>query len=152
MTESEAKSKLYRAQCAADRTSRIRGAADEYKYDCPGCGGSFAADEMTLDHEVPATSEIGGRKDNFNQMLMCKPCNVKKGARLTLYGLCEYHSKHNTMVNWHVADDVLRRIRAVRDHHGGTSRLQRGSEISHSDHCRHTTPEMKEEFDAKQKE
>lgn len=45
---------------------------------CPMCGDSFEFDDMAGDHIVPWTH--GGKTVIDNCQMLCKPCNLKKGA------------------------------------------------------------------------
>lgn len=48
-------------------------------YACQYCGESFASEDLTFDHVVPAAQ--GGRRDWTNIVTACVPCNRHKGAR-----------------------------------------------------------------------
>ena len=59
---------------------------EEHGLVCQGCG--FVpefADYLELDHDMPRVS--GGANNLENRILLCGPCNRKKGADLTLHGL-----------------------------------------------------------------
>jgi len=48
-------------------------------YACQYCGETFASDDLTFDHVVPAAH--GGGKNWENIATACVPCNRRKGAR-----------------------------------------------------------------------
>lgn len=43
---------------------------------CHWCGGTFAADDLTMDHIIPVTR--GGKSSRNNVVPCCKECNNKK--------------------------------------------------------------------------
>ena len=43
---------------------------------CAYCGGTFPADDLTMDHVVPVAR--GGRSVKGNVVASCKPCNTRK--------------------------------------------------------------------------
>lgn len=72
------------------RFVRVRGAyetvpftrANIYRrddYSCQYCGESFASEDLTFDHVVPAAQ--GGRREWTNIVSACVPCNRRKDAR-----------------------------------------------------------------------
>ena len=52
---------------------------------CAGCGRELEAEFMELDHIVPRSDR--GENDISNRILLCRPCNGRKSARLTMKGL-----------------------------------------------------------------
>ena len=52
---------------------------------CAGCGRVLECEFMELDHILPR--EDGGANDISNRILLCRPCNGRKSATLTLTGL-----------------------------------------------------------------
>ena len=52
---------------------------------CAGCGRLTERDSMRLDHLLPRVD--GGVNDISNRILICGPCNRRKGAHLTMTGL-----------------------------------------------------------------
>ena len=52
---------------------------------CAGCGRVLEREFMQLDHINPRAQ--GGANDITNRILLCQPCNGRKGARFTLIGL-----------------------------------------------------------------
>jgi len=61
---------------------------------CAGCGRELEAPFMELDHIMPRSG--GGANDISNRILLCRPCNGRKNANLTLPGL----RKENNKVGW----------------------------------------------------
>lgn len=49
-------------------------------FQCQYCGDTFDYNDLTIDHVYPRTS--GGRTNWENCATACKPCNMKKGAKL----------------------------------------------------------------------
>lgn len=62
---------------------------------CAGCGRELEAEFMELDHIRPRTA--GGPNDITNRILLCRPCNGRKRARLTLRGLVDENRKSGWM-------------------------------------------------------
>lgn len=52
---------------------------------CGGCGRKLEKEFMELDHVLPRKD--GGTNDITNRILLCRPCNGRKSAQLTLTGL-----------------------------------------------------------------
>ncbi len=48
---------------------------------CQYCSGKFKSDDLTLDHVMPRSK--GGLKTWTNIVAACRPCNQKKGDKLT---------------------------------------------------------------------
>lgn len=117
-----AKRPLLAAQSSAQRTAGHSDLPQDNIYDCPGCGGSFPADKMTLDHQVPRADY--GREDNTNQILLCDPCNKTKCDLFTISGLQWYNHHTGHMINWAVADIAHRNALAARDDILGATRAQ----------------------------
>ena len=63
---------------------------------CAGCGRELEKEFMQLDHIAP---KVGRGKNNIsNRILLCAPCNIRKGSDLNLYGLAK--SNKSKDVNW----------------------------------------------------
>lgn len=62
---------------------------------CAGCGRSLEMEFMELDHIRPRAT--GGSNDITNRILLCRPCNGKKKADWTLYGLMGKNRKDGWM-------------------------------------------------------
>ncbi len=62
---------------------------------CGGCGRVLEREFMHLDHINPRAQ--GGANDITNRILLCYPCNSRKGARLTLIGLMSENKKQKWM-------------------------------------------------------
>ncbi len=62
---------------------------------CAGCGRELEAPFMELDHVQPRAD--GGENDISNRVLLCRPCNGRKGARLTMHGLFDENRKAGWM-------------------------------------------------------
>ena len=58
---------------------------------CAGCGRELEREFMHLDHRRPRTD--GGANDITNRVLLCAPCNGRKGAGLTMTGLVTANRK-----------------------------------------------------------
>ena len=58
---------------------------------CAGCGRELEAPFMELDHIVPRSDR--GENDISNRILLCRPCNGRKSARLTMKGLLAENRK-----------------------------------------------------------
>ena len=52
---------------------------------CAGCRRELEAESMELDHIVPRSHR--SENDISNRILLCRPCNGRKSARLTMKGL-----------------------------------------------------------------
>ncbi len=61
---------------------------------CAGCGRELEREFMELDHIQPRAD--GGENHIRNRILLCRPCNGRKGQYLTLRGLL----RENKKVNW----------------------------------------------------
>ncbi len=64
---------------------------------CAGCGRQLEIEFMHLDHILPKSD----RGDNFitNRILLCGPCNMTKGNKLTLKGLHADNKNRKWMLN-----------------------------------------------------
>ena len=58
---------------------------------CAGCGRELEAPFMELDHIKPRTDR--GENDISNRILLCRPCNGRKNADLTMHGLIRKNKK-----------------------------------------------------------
>ncbi len=61
---------------------------------CGGCGRLMEREFMQLDHLMPRAD--GGDNDITNRILICGPCNRRKGAHLTMTGLL----RENRRAGW----------------------------------------------------
>ena len=62
---------------------------------CAGCGRELEREFMELDHIMPRAD--GGENHIRNRILLCRPCNGKKGQYLTLRGLIRENKKTGWM-------------------------------------------------------
>lgn len=62
---------------------------------CAGCGRELEREFMELDHITPRVD--GGENHIRNRILLCRPCNGRKGQYLTLRGLLRENKKANWM-------------------------------------------------------
>ncbi len=62
---------------------------------CAGCGRELEREFMELDHIMPRTD--GGENHILNRILLCRPCNGRKGRYLTLSGLLRENKKAGWM-------------------------------------------------------
>ena len=76
MTRAEMARRLQAAQAAS---------ADPSKVVCAGCGRALEPDFMHLDHVTPKAD--GGDNYITNRVLLCGPCNTRKGAKRTISGM-----------------------------------------------------------------
>ena len=85
--------------------------SDEGKVWCAGCGRNLEKEFMELDHILPRSD----RGDNFitNRVLLCRPCNSRKGNVLTMKGLHKENKKAEWMVNETRANDALDQARSL---------------------------------------
>ncbi len=65
---------------------------------CAGCGREVEAPFMELDHMTPRADR--GANDMSNRILLCRPCNGRKNANLTMSGLF----MENRKVGWMQAE------------------------------------------------
>ena len=64
---------------------------------CAGCGRVLEREFMQLDHINPRAQ--GGANDITNRILLCQPCNGRKGARFALIGLRTENKRQGWMQN-----------------------------------------------------
>ena len=69
---------------------------------CAGCGRMLEREFMQLDHVQPRAD--GGANDISNRVLLCQPCNGRKGADYTLRGLV----RRNKASGWMQSEDRAR--------------------------------------------
>lgn len=83
--------------------------APEGKVWCAGCGRSLEIEFMHLDHILPKSD----RGDNFitNRILLCGPCNGRKGNKFTMKGLHGENKKSKWMINENRANDAVNTAR-----------------------------------------
>ena len=62
---------------------------------CAGCGRELETPFMELDHIKPRAD--GGENDISNRVLLCRPCNGRKSASLTMSGLIRANRKAKWM-------------------------------------------------------
>ena len=62
---------------------------------CAGCGRRLEEPFMEVDHRTPKRE--GGVNTIDNRVLLCGPCNGRKGAALTLFGLHRANRKEGWM-------------------------------------------------------
>ena len=86
---SEPWQRLTRKAMAAELAIAQRGFGDGIV--CAGCGRERDLPEMELDHRRPRTD--GGDNWITNRVLLCGPCNRRKGAGLTMTGLVRANKK-----------------------------------------------------------
>ncbi len=81
---------------------------------CGGCGRQLEKEFMDLDHIQPRAE--GGANDITNRILLCRPCNGRKRADLTLVGLRNANKRDGWMRNENLAQTAQdkTRIRAER--------------------------------------
>ena len=77
MTHKEMARRLQAAQAAPG--------SDPGKVVCAGCGRALEPDFMQLDHVTPKAD--GGDNYITNRVLLCGPCNSRKGAKRTISGM-----------------------------------------------------------------
>ena len=84
---------------------------------CAGCGRVLEREFMQLDHINPRAQ--GGANDITNRILLCQPCNGRKGADYTLIGLVRRNKKIGWTQNADRArlaqDSARQKAEAVRD-------------------------------------
>ncbi len=85
---------------------------------CAGCGRELEREFMELDHITPKSE--GGENHIRNRILLCRPCNGRKGNYLTLRGLMRENKKTNWMKDESLAkmaqSDARKQAEWVRDH------------------------------------
>ena len=85
--------KLSRAQIVQELTEAQ--SVTETLVLCAGCGRQLEAPFMELDHVKPRAD--GGDNDISNRILLCRPCNGRKNADLTMRGLIRANKKADWM-------------------------------------------------------
>ena len=80
---------------------------------CAGCGRGLESPFMELDHIMPRAD--GGDNWITNRILLCRPCNGKKGANLTLTGLVNQNKKDGWMSDAARAEIVTSKARDYAD-------------------------------------
>lgn len=84
---------------------------------CAGCGRELEAPFMELDHIVPRSDR--GENDISNRILLCRPCNGRKSAKLTMKGLVGENKKAGWMKDAklavHARDLAQERYEDIRD-------------------------------------
>ena len=74
---------------------------------CAGCGRQLEAPFMELDHIKPSADD--GENDISNRILLCRPCNGRKNANLTMHGLF----RENVRVEWMQDEGRAKHARAL---------------------------------------
>ena len=77
---------------------------------CAGCGRALEREFMQLDHKMPRKD--GGDNHILNRILLCGPCNRKKGANLTLNGLQNQNKRDGWLVDKPRAEESQTRAQA----------------------------------------
>ena len=72
---------------------------------CAGCGRVLEGEFMELDHITPKSGR--GANNILNRILLCRPCNGRKGNHLTLPGLLRENKR--PAVRW-MRDETLARL------------------------------------------
>lgn len=85
--------KLSRAQIVQELTEAQ--SINEGLVLCAGCGRELEAPFMELDHIQPRADR--GENDISNRILLCRPCNGRKSAKLTMKGLMGENRKADWM-------------------------------------------------------
>ena len=99
--------RLSREDIASHLYDAQRGAEDHVV--CGGCGRDLERPFMQLDHRQPRVD--GGVNDITNRILLCQPCNGRKGAKLTLTGLVAENRKAGWMQDERAARHADHRAR-----------------------------------------
>ena len=100
---------LYTAQRAAEESKE----SGKKVVICGGCGRVLEREYMELDHISPR-AQLGNR-DITNRILLCRPCNQRKGASLTLIGLMKENKKWAWLQDEELAKLAQERTWAVAD-------------------------------------
>lgn len=100
---------LYQAQCAVEKSQE----AGKKLVICGGCGRVLEPEFMELDHISPQAQR--GKHDITNRVLLCRPCNQRKGVNLTLIGLMEENKKLCWMQDEELAKLAQERAWALAD-------------------------------------
>ena len=80
---------------------------------CAGCGRELEREFMELDHITPRAD--GGENHIRNRILLCRPCNGKKGQYLTLRGLLRENKKTGWMKDEGLAQLAREHAREMAD-------------------------------------
>ena len=83
----------------------------EHLTECAGCGRVLEGEFMELDHILPRVD--GGENYLTNRVLLCSPCNRRKGSGLTLSGLLRENAKTGWMDDKVNAQAVYQRVKAA---------------------------------------
>ena len=68
----------------------------EFGYQCAGCDREFDHPEyLEVDHKIPRADD--GGDEYGNRMLLCSPCNRRKGSKFTLSGLRQENRRYKFM-------------------------------------------------------
>ena len=79
--------------------------------ECAGCGRDLEKDFMQLDHVNPRRT--GGRNTIDNRVLLCGPCNRRKGASLTMFSLWSQNEEKGWMQDRAIAEYALKAAQAA---------------------------------------
>lgn len=74
---------------------------------CAGCGRVLELEFMQLDHIMPRID--GGENNITNRILLCGPCNRRKGAKFTLNGLIKENKKKS--IDWMKDESLAKKAR-----------------------------------------
>ena len=74
---------------------------------CAGCGRALEKEFMELDHIKPKVED--GENHILNRILLCAPCNGRKGSDLNLRGLANRNKSKD--VNWMKDEELALRAR-----------------------------------------
>ena len=80
---------------------------------CAGCGRAMEREFMHLDHRMPRAG--GGENYITNRVLLCAPCNGRKGSTLTMPGLVTANRKAKWTRDADAAADADARAKACAD-------------------------------------
>ena len=100
---------LYDAQCAVEEFEK----SGKKMVICGGCGRVLEPEYMELDHISPKAQR--GKHDITNRILLCRPCNLRKGTHLTLIGLMKKNKKLNRLQDEKLAKLAQDRAWAMAD-------------------------------------
>ena len=69
---------------------------DQFGFQCAGCDRVFGhSDYLEVDHKIPRADDGGDEYEN--RMLLCSPCNRRKGSKFTLSGLRQENKRFKFM-------------------------------------------------------
>ena len=74
--------------------------------ECAGCGRDLEKEFMELDHIMPRRT--GGKNTIDNRVLLCRPCNGRKSAKLAMPGLWDENKKSGWMKDPTVAENAMK--------------------------------------------